>query len=150
MMTRIRTTCPRDCYDSCGIVVVRRPGMEPQVRGDPDHPVSRGTLCGKCSVAYNREWLDPTVRLTSPLRRTGKKGSGQFEAVSWELALSEIAARLQALVGSAGPQTILNAHYTGTISLLAGLFPMRFFNRLGVTEVAPDTICNMAGHGALN
>ena len=150
MTMRIRTTCPRDCYDSCGIVVVRRPGMEPQVRGDPDHPVSRGTLCGKCSVAYNREWLDPTVRLTSPLRRAGKKGSGHFEAVSWELALSEIAARLQAIVGSAGPQSILNAHYTGTISLLAGLFPMRFFNRLGVTEVSPDTICNMAGHVALN
>ena len=149
MKTRVRTTCPRDCYDSCGIVVIRRPGMDPQVRGDPDHPVSRGTLCGKCSVAYNREWLDPAVRLTSPLRRTGPKGSGEFERVSWDVALGEIAARLKAIVASAGAQTILNAHYTGTISLLAGLFPMRFFGRLGVTEVAPDTICNMAGHVAL-
>ncbi len=47
------------------------------------------------------------------------------------------------------PRTILNAHYTGTISLLAGIVPMRFFNRLGATEVTPDTICNMAGHVAL-
>ena len=43
----------------------------------------------------------------------------------------------------------MNAHYTGTISLLAGMAPMRFFNRLGATEVTPDTICNMAGHVAL-
>lgn len=147
---RVRTTCPRDCYDSCGIVVVCRPGAAPQVRGDPEHPVSRGTLCGKCSVSYNREWLDPGVRLTSPLRRAGPKGSGRFEAVSWDTALSEIAARLHAIIGATGPQAILNAHYTGTISLLAGVFPMRFFNRLGATEVAPDTICNMAGHVALN
>ncbi|MGH7914627.1 MAG: molybdopterin-containing oxidoreductase family protein, partial [Candidatus Binataceae bacterium] len=41
-------------------------------------------------------------------------------------------------------------HYSGTISLIAYLFPTRFFNRLGATEVTPDTICNMAGHVALN
>ena len=43
----VRTTCPRDCYDSCGIVVVKRDGLVNQVRGDPDHPVSRGKLCEK-------------------------------------------------------------------------------------------------------
>ena len=147
---RILTTCPRDCYDSCGIVVVRRQGRIAQVRGNPDHAVSRGTLCGKCSVSYNREWLDPQHRLTEPLRRAGPKGSGMFEPVSWDEALADIASRLSGIVRDAGAQTVLNAHYTGTISLLAGVFPMRFFRRLGATEVAPDTICNMAGHVALN
>jgi anaerobic selenocysteine-containing dehydrogenase len=69
--------------------------------------------------------------------------------VSWDEALGDIAARLKAIVASQGAASILNAHYTGTISLLAGIAPMRFFNRLGATEVAPDTICNMAGHAAL-
>ncbi|MGA2341660.1 MAG: molybdopterin-dependent oxidoreductase [Steroidobacteraceae bacterium] len=146
------TTCPRDCYDSCGIRVVKRGGAVIAVRGDPNHPVSRGTLCGKCSTAYNREWRDPERRLTRPLRRVRPKageGGARFEPVSWETAIAEIAARLNRIVASHGPQSILNAHYTGTISLLAGLAPMRFFNRLGATEVTPDTICNMAGHVAL-
>ncbi len=146
----IRTTCPRDCYDTCGVAVVRRDGAIRQVRGDPAHFVSRGQLCVKCSIGYNREWLDPRARLTRPLRRLGRKGEGRFEPVSWDAALEAIADKLKQIVASSGPQAILNAHYSGTISLLAYLFPTRFFNRLGATEVTPDTICNMAGHVALN
>jgi anaerobic selenocysteine-containing dehydrogenase len=146
----ILTTCPRDCYDTCGIAVVKRNGIIDHVRGDPNHPVSRGKLCVKCSNGYNREWRDPQARLTRPLRRIGPKGEGRFEPVSWESALTTIADRLKHIVATAGPQTILTTHYTGTISLLALLFPMRFFHRLGATDVTPDTICNMAGHVALN
>ncbi len=146
---QIRTTCPRDCYDTCGIVVVKQHDKITHVRGDPTHPVSRGKLCAKCSIGYNREWLDPHVRLTRPLRRIGPKGEGQFEPVSWETALTTIAERFTQIVATSGAQTILNAHYTGTISLLAYLFPLRFFFRLGATEVDPDTICNKAGQVAL-
>jgi anaerobic selenocysteine-containing dehydrogenase len=145
----VLTTCPRDCYDSCGIAVIRRAGRLLHIRGNPTHPVSRGTLCGKCSTAYNREWLDPAVRLTSPLQRSGRKGEAQFSRVGWDDAVGEIASRLTQIVDRHGADRILNVHYTGTISLLAGSAPMRFFNRLGATEVAPDTICNMAGHVAL-
>ncbi|HEY4968538.1 MAG TPA: molybdopterin-dependent oxidoreductase, partial [Steroidobacteraceae bacterium] len=141
----VLTTCPRDCYDTCGMLVQRRDGRVTAVRGNPAHAVSRGTLCGKCSTAYNREWRDPEVRLTQPLRRTGAKGEGRFEPVSWDAAVTEIAQRLQHIIAGDGARTIFNAHYTGTISLLAGIAPMRFFNRLGATEVTPDTICNMAG-----
>ena len=143
------TTCPRDCYDSCGMIAIKRDGVVAAVRGNPAHPVSRGTLCGKCSTAYNREWRDPARRLTQPMRRCGPKGQGRYEPVSWETAIAEIAARVKRIVRSRGARAILNAHYTGTISLLAGVAPMRFFNRLGATEVTPDTICNMAGHVAL-
>ena len=146
----VRTTCPRDCYDSCGVAVHKRSGAIESVRGDPAHFVSRGQLCTKCSIGYNNEWLDSRSRLGRPLRRVGRKGEGRFEAVSWDVALAAIAERLQRIVASAGPQAILNAHYSGTISLLAYLFPMRFFNRLGATEVNPDSICNLAGHLALN
>ena len=143
------TTCPRDCYDTCGMLVHKRNGRVTAVRGNPGHAVSRGTLCGKCSTAYNREWRDPLRRLSEPMRRVGAKGAGRFEPVSWDTAIGEIGERLRRVVASQGASTILNAHYTGTISLLAGIAPMRFFNRLGSTEVAPDTICNMAGHVAL-
>jgi anaerobic selenocysteine-containing dehydrogenase len=131
------------------MLVHRRDGRVTGVRGNPSHAVSRGTLCGKCSTAYNREWRDPQRRLSQPLRRVGAKGAGRFEPISWDTALEEIAHRLQRVIASHGAHTILNAHYTGTISLLAGIAPMRFFHRLGATEVTPDTICNMAGHVAL-
>ena len=145
----VLTTCPRDCYDACGIVVVKRGDAIRHVRGDPDHPVARGKLCRKCSIGYNGAFLDPGARLTHPLRRTGAKGSGTFEPVSWDDALADIAERLRRIEAGAGAHTVLNAHYTGTFSLLAYFFPLRFFNRLGATEVDPDTICNKAGHVAL-
>jgi anaerobic selenocysteine-containing dehydrogenase len=147
--TIIRTTCPRDCYDACGIAVVKRDDGLVKVLGDPDHPVARGALCGKCAIAYNGAWLDPQARVTQPLKRVGPKGEGRFEAIFWDQATAEIAARLKEIVSTHGAETIWHSHYTGTCSLLAGGFPQRFLNRLGASEVDPDSICNAAGHAAL-
>ena len=149
MKELIRTTCPRDCYDSCGMIVERIDGKVNRVLGDPDHPVARGKLCGKCALAYNGVWRDPAARLNTPLRRSGAKGEGRFEPVSWDDALAEIVERLHGITSGHGARSILQANYTGTCSLVAGYFPMRFFNRLGATEIDPDTICNNAGHVAL-
>ena len=146
----VRTTCPRDCYDACGVLVVVRNGEVRHVRGDPGHHVSRGRLCAKCSIAYNGVLRDSEARLSRPLRRVGPKGSGRFEPVSWDEALGEIAGRVRAIVVEDGPARILNTHYTGTCALLGSAFPLRFFNRLGATEVDPDTICNKAGYEALS
>lgn len=146
----ILTTCPRDCYDTCGMVVVKEQGAITQVRGDPNHPVSRGKLCVKCSIGYNGEWLDPQARLTRPLRRIGPKGEGRFDPISWDVALTTIAERFKHIVATTGAHAILNTHYSGTISLLAYLLPLRFFLRLGATEVDPDSICNKAGQVALD
>lgn len=144
----IRTTCPRDCYDACGVLVKRALDGAVNVVGDPDHNVSRGALCGKCSIGYNGVWRDPAARLTRPLRRTGPKGTGSFAAVSWDEAISDIGRRLNA-IRALDPAAIVQTHYTGTCSLIAGSFPLRFFNAIGATEVDPDTVCNKAGHVAL-
>src|SRR5207245_3525237 len=101
------------------------------------------------SLGYNGSYPDPEARLTRPLRQIGPKGDGRFEPVYWDEALAAIASRLERIVAGPGPETILNAHYTGTFSLLGYFFPLRFFNRLGATEIDPDTICNKAGHVAL-
>jgi anaerobic selenocysteine-containing dehydrogenase len=145
----VLTTCPRDCYDACGIAVVKRDDAIVSVRGDPAHEVSRGKLCAKCSIGYNGAWRDPSARITTPLRRVGRKGEGRFEPVSWDDALAEIEARLRPLVEEGRAETILDAHYTGTFSAIAYHFPLRLCNRLGTTEVDPDSICNKAGHVAL-
>lgn len=146
----VLTTCPRDCYDACGVAVVKRDGAIRHVRGDPGHPVSRGRLCVKCATAYNGVLRDPEARLQTPLRRSGPKGSGRYTAVSWDEALTKIAERLGTIAADPGPDAILNAHYTGTFAMLGYFFGLRFFNRLGATEVDPDTICNKAGHVALD
>jgi anaerobic selenocysteine-containing dehydrogenase len=144
----VRTTCPRDCYDACGIAVVKERGRVLKVVGDRDHPVSRGALCAKCTLAYNGAWRDPSARLTRPLRRIGAKGEGRFAPISWEEAISAIAERLRPIVAGGG-ERVLHTHYTGTCSQIAYHFPLRFFNRIGATEVDPDTVCNKAGHVAL-
>ncbi len=63
----IKTTCPRDCYDRCGIVVIKRDGAITKVAGDPAHPINRGPLCGKCSIAYNG------VPSENPIRRRNSR-----------------------------------------------------------------------------
>lgn len=148
--TLIRTTCPRDCYDACGALVVLRDGAIHAVRGDPRHPVARGRLCRKCTLGYNGAFLDPEVRLTTPLIRTGPKGTGAFRDAGWDEALELIAARLTEIAEGPGPETILNTHYTGTFAQLGYGYGLRFINRLGATEVDPDSVCNLAGHIALD
>jgi anaerobic selenocysteine-containing dehydrogenase len=145
----VKSTCPRDCYDACGIVAVKRDGELRRVLGDPDHPVSRGALCGKCAIAYNGVWRDANARLLTPLKRIGAKGEGKFAPASWDEALTAIAARLKVIVAEHGAASIVNCHYTGTCSVIANNFPQRFFNKLGATEADPDTVCNMAGYVAL-
>ena len=147
--TAIRTTCPRDCYDACGILVKISTDGTINVVGDPEHSISRGALCGKCSIGYNGVWRDPSVRLMRPLKRVGPKGMGRFEPTGWDQALGDIADRLNTIRSRDGGGAILQTHYTGTCSLIAGTFPLRFFNRIGATEVDPDTVCNKAGHVAL-
>jgi anaerobic selenocysteine-containing dehydrogenase len=150
--TTILTTCPRDCYDACGIEVAVREGAIHHVRGDRQHPVSRGRLCNKCTTAYNGVFLDPGARLLTPLLRDGAKSEGRFRPASWDEALSVTAARLTEIAADpgSGPGSILNTHYTGTFALLGYGFPMRFMRTLGAREVDPDTICNKAGHVALD
>jgi anaerobic selenocysteine-containing dehydrogenase len=145
----VLTTCPRDCYDACGIAVIKENGVISRVRGDTNNPVNKGSLCGKCAIAYNGVVLDPIQRLKTPLKRVGPKGSGQFQPISWDDATETIAERLKYIIATKGSEAILNAHYTGTMARLAYAFPLRFFNRLGAAEVEPDTICNMAGQVAL-
>ncbi|PPD15574.1 MAG: dehydrogenase [Methylobacterium sp.] len=147
---RIKTTCPRDCYDACGMVAIVEDGAIKKVLGDPEHHVAKGTLCGKCAIAYNGVWRDPAARLLHPMKRVGPKGSSQFARISWDEALGEIATRLGSLAAAGAQSSVIHAHYTGTVGLIGGWFPLRFFNHYGATEIDPDTVCNKAGHVALD
>ena len=140
----VRGACPHDCPDTCAMLVTVESGRATKVAGDPDHPVTRGFLCAKVNRYIERTYHPE--RLRQPLRRTGPKGSGQFEPIGWDEALTEIAERLNAIRRSAeGAQAILPYSYAGTMGLVQGSsMDRRFFHHIGASML-DRTICSMAG-----
>jgi anaerobic selenocysteine-containing dehydrogenase len=130
-------SCHHDCPDTCGWhVTVDRSGPVPiamQMRGNPDHPYSKGELCPKVNKFLDRVYSQDRVLM--PLRRLGGKGEGRFEQISWDEALREIASRLHTIVDTDGPEAIMPYSDAGNQSMLAMGFPERFWNRLGATRV---------------
>jgi len=142
------SVCALDCPDTCAVVVnIDAAGRATKIAGDPEHPVTRGFLCGKVAKYLEREY-HPN-RLLHPLLRTGAKGEGKFTRITWDEALSEIAARLSAISGEDGPEAILPYSYAGTMGVLnnAGM-DRRFFHRLGASRL-DRTICSSTGGFAL-
>ena len=139
----VNGACPHDCPDTCAWQVTVEDGRAVALRGDPTHPFTRGTLCAK--VNHFIERAQSPERLLHPLRRTGPKGSGQFERVSWDEALDQIASRLKAIVDRDGAPAILPYSYMGTQGVVqANSISQRFFHRLGATRLV-RAICGGAG-----
>ena len=142
----VRAACPHDCPDTCAIRVTVQDGRAIKVAGDPDHPPTHGALCTKVS-RYPERTYHPD-RVLHPLKRVGPKGSGQFERVSWDAALSDIAARLTSLAAR-DPESVLPYSYAGTMGLVQGeSMDRRFFHKLGAS-LLDRTICSSAGGEAL-
>jgi anaerobic selenocysteine-containing dehydrogenase len=139
----VRGACPHDCPDTCATLVTVEDGRAVRIQGDPDHPVTAGFLCAKVNRYLERTYHPD--RLQYPLRRLGPKGSGRFERVSWSEALSDIAARLHAVIEEHGAEAILPYSYAGTMGLLQGSsMDRRFFHALGASRL-DRTICATAG-----
>ncbi len=129
------------------MVEIDAAGRATKLKGNHDHPVTRGFLCGKVAKYLEREYHPD--RLLHPLRRVGAKGEGRFERVTWDEALDQIAARLLTISQSYGPEAILPYSYAGTMGLLNGSgMDRRFFHRLGASRL-DRTICSAAGGEAL-
>jgi anaerobic selenocysteine-containing dehydrogenase len=136
-----RSVCPFDCPDACGLLVQVEDGRAVQVRGDPDHPWSRGTLCPKMN-GYERSVHSPD-RLLHPLVRTGAKGEGRFRRASWDEAIALVAGRLAETAARDGGEAILPYSYAGTMGLVQRNAGMALFHRLGASRLA-RTICTPA------
>lgn len=137
--TTLHGACPHDCPDTCSMVYTTEAGRLTSVRGNPDHPMTRGALCGKLRD-FDRHHYNPD-RILHPMRRTGPKGSGQFERISWDAALREIHERFTAVADTHGAEAILPYNYLGNEGIVQGLtVGDAFFNRLGAT-VAEKTFC---------
>ena len=118
-------------------------GRAVAVAGDPDHPITVGFLCGKVSNYLDRVYAEE--RILHPLVRSGPKGRGSFERVSWDAALDRVADGLARVRDGYGGEAILPYSYMGTQGLIQGnLMSARVMNALGATELE-RTICATAG-----
>jgi len=139
---QVRGACPHDCPDTCALLTTVQNGVALKVEGNPAHPLTAGVLCTKVS-RYTERSYHPQ-RILRPMKRVGPKGSGQFEAVTWDAALSDITQRLKA-IAARDPQAILPYSYAGTMGLVqAESMDRRFFHKLGAS-LLERTICASAG-----
>ncbi len=131
--------CPHDCPDTCSMVFEVEDGKLTGVKGNADHPMTRGALCVKLKD-YEKRHYHPD-RLLYPMRRIGEKGSKQFERITWDEALDEIVSRWQAIIAEHGAEAIVPYSYLGHQGLVHGLNGGdAFFNRMGAT-VTERTFC---------
>ncbi|MDM0090019.1 MULTISPECIES: molybdopterin oxidoreductase family protein [unclassified Variovorax] len=142
----VHGACPHDCPDTCALVTTVQDGVAVKLQGNPAHPHTGGVLCTKVSRYLERS-VHPE-RLLHPMKRSGPKGSGQFERISWDEALDAIAARLGQLAAH-DASTILPYSYAGTMGLVQGeSMDRRFFHKLGAS-LLDRTICSTAGGEAM-
>jgi len=131
--------CPHDCPDTCSMVYTVKDDKLISVTGNKEHPMTRGGLCVKLKD-YEKRHYHPD-RLLYPMKRTGPKGSKQFERITWDEALDTIVSKWQAIIQESGPRAIMPASYLGNQGLVHGLNGGdAFFNRLGAT-VTERTFC---------
>ncbi len=124
----LKSVC-RSCHGGCGALLHVKDGELIKVEGDPDSPLNHGALCPIGTVT--RDLVYHPDRLKYPMRRIGKRGSGQWERISWDDALDEISTRLLAIRSEYGAEAI--ALGTGT-----GRHHIRWVSRFGHALGTPN------------
>ncbi|MBI3044514.1 MAG: molybdopterin-dependent oxidoreductase [Betaproteobacteria bacterium] len=127
-MEVVKSVC-RSCHGGCGALLHVHEGRLVKIKGDRGSPLNRGSLCpiGAATV----DLVNHPDRLRHPLRRTGPRGSGQWQRISWDEALDEIASRLLKIREDSGPESI--ALGTGT-----GRHHIRWVSRFGHALGTPN------------
>jgi len=148
----VHAACPHDCPDACGVLITVEDGHATRIQGDPSHPVTRGFLCAKVAKYLDRVYSPQ--RVLYPMRRVAPKGTNgpqttDFERITWQQALEEIADRFKGIVAEFGSEAILPYSYGGTLGVLnSASMDRRFFHRLGASQLARN-ICSAAGEAGL-
>ncbi|MBP2652453.1 MAG: formate dehydrogenase [Firmicutes bacterium] len=144
-MQVLRSVCPYDCPDTCGLLIYVENGRVVKIQGDPEHPFTRGKLCAKMGH-YEKTVYSP-YRLKTPLLRSGPKGSGKFTPISWEDALDRIKLSWHEIIAKYTAEAILPYSYAGTLGLVQRNAGHAFFYSLGASRL-DRTICSPAkGYG---
>jgi anaerobic selenocysteine-containing dehydrogenase len=139
--TQKASVCPLDCPDTCSLTVTVSADRLLSVRGSKVNPITHGAICAKVANNYPQFVHGPN-RLRHPLRRTGAKGEGKFERISWDQALDTIRDRVGDIIARYGPQAVLPLNYAGPHGMLAGdSMSLRFFHGLGASLLSRTPLC---------
>lgn len=137
------SVCPLDCPDTCSLTAVVAKGRIIEVRGSDANPYTAGAICNKVARSYP-DFVHGAARLTTPLRRTGPRGSGAFEAISWAQALDLVHVGFKKAIDAYGPQSVMPFNYAGPHGELAGgSMDRRFFYKLGATLLNRGPLCGI-------
>ncbi len=136
-----RTVCNRDCPDTCGIVATVENGVVTGLKGDPEHPVTRGFLCFRTSRFVDAQ--NSPDRLRKPLLRV----DGRLVEISMEEALDHAAQQLLRIRAESGPASIFHYRSGGSLGLLK-MVADRFFEQFGPCATKVGDICSGAGEAA--
>lgn len=122
---KVKTVC-RGCHGGCGVIAFVKNGKVVKIDGDPDSPISHGTLCSK-GLAVTQLAYHPD-RILYPM----KKGSKGWQRISWDEALDAIASKFKKVIKEYGPESIFVGYGTGRDY---ETFLYRFANLLGTPNV---------------
>lgn len=136
-----RAVCTKDCPDTCGLLVRVEEGRVTAVKGDPDHPYTNGFICQKAASFPTH--VHGKDRITTPLKRTGPKGSAQFAPIGWDEALNAIVERMGQVSDQFGAEAILPYSYAGHMGIVQRNAGHAFFHKLGASRL-DYTICSAA------
>lgn len=136
-----RSVCPHDCPSTCALdVEIIDSKTIGRVRGAKDDPYTAGVICEK--VARYAERVHNPSRVHYPMKRVGPKGSGQFERVSWDEALDDIAQKFLSIEQEFGAEAIWPYCYAGTMGHVMRDGLERLRNAKGYSKQY-GTICAM-------
>jgi anaerobic selenocysteine-containing dehydrogenase len=138
-----RTFCNRDCPDACAILATVEDGRVTRLRGDPEHPVTRGSLCWRTNHFLGLQY--GPERLTTPMMRRDR--CRPLEPVGWDEALDFAAERLITIRAESGPASIFHYRSGGSLGMLVGLSDL-FFEHFGPVTTKRGDICSGAGEAA--
>ncbi|MBO9458605.1 molybdopterin oxidoreductase family protein [Labrenzia sp. R5_0] len=140
------SACPHDCPSTCALEVHFYPhGDVRRLNGARDNAYTAGVICAK--VARYPERLYHPDRLLKPLRRTGKKGEGRFEEISWDAALDLIAEMFLAAEAEFGAESVWPYHYAGTMGMVQRDSIHRLRHTKGYSRQFDSFCTNMAWTG---
>jgi anaerobic selenocysteine-containing dehydrogenase len=129
----MHSVCPHDCPSCCSLEVTVSDGRITGVTGDAAHPFTQGVICGK--VREYAERVHSPLRVTTPLRRVGPKGAGEFTPMSWEAAIAEIAGRWRDVIGTYGGEALLPFSYAGSMGQVQFYAGHPLFHALGASRL---------------
>ncbi|MEW9122753.1 MAG: molybdopterin-dependent oxidoreductase [Thermotaleaceae bacterium] len=137
----IQFACPMDCFDVCSFIAEVEDGRVLRIRGNKEHPMTKGYGCSK--GAQHLERLYHRDRLLHPKRKVG----GKFKDISWEEALDEISFKLKEIREKYGSLAVLHYYDSGYGGMSKTVDKM-FFNYYGGITVPRGSLCWGAGIAA--